>query len=382
MRRRSTLAAVPLALLAAACSKGAGGQATGPRPVSVRVAVAAERDVPIELQAVGRIVSSQSVQIRAQVSGTLTAVRFAEGQSVREGEVLFELDRKPYEAALAETQARLAQDAVRASNARDDATRYEELVKKEYVTRQQYDQAKANAAALEAQVAADEAAVMRAKLNLAYCTIRAPLSGRTGKRRVDPGNLIQAGAPEPLVTIEQVKPVFAEFSVPERSLEAVRARRGGAAPVRVRTAAGREVAGELSLVDNAVDPGTGTVLLKARLPNEDEALWPGQSIEARVRVAERAKAVVVPSSAVAAGQQGDYAFVVSSDGRAQLRIVAVDQAGEGEAVIGKGIAAGERVVVEGQLKLRPGVPIEILAEEAKPTATSTPTATQTSNAAR
>jgi multidrug efflux system membrane fusion protein len=360
------LSAACLALVLSACSKGGDAARGGaPRPVTVRVATAVEKDVPVEVSAVGRIVSSQSVQIRPQVSGELVAVRFTEGQPVRKGDVLFELDRRPYEAALAEAKARLAQDEVRAENARADAARYEELVQKEYVTRQQYDQAKANAAALGAQVTADQAAAQRAQLNLAYCTIRSPLSGRTGKRRVDVGNLVAAGAPEPLLTIEQVKPVFVEFSIPERSLGAARAR-GEAPRVRVQPAGSPELTGTVAFVDNAVDAATGTVLLKARLENEAETLWPGQTVDVRLRVGERAKAVVVPASAVAAGQQGDYAYVVAADKKAQLRNVVVEQAGESEAVIGKGIQAGETVVVEGQLRLRPGVPVEILPDEKKP----------------
>jgi membrane fusion protein, multidrug efflux system len=363
IRRLSILG---LALLAAACSKKDGG-AGGPRPVPVRAAPAVEKDVAIEVQAIGRIVSSQSVQIRPQVSGTLVAARFVEGQAVRKGDVLVEIDRRPFEAALAEAKAKLAQDAVRAENARADAARYAGLVEKEYVTRQQHEAAKANAAALTAQVAEDEATVQRAQLNLAYCTIRAPLSGRTGRLRVDPGNLVAAGAPEPLTTIEQVKPVFAEFSVPERHLAALRARSDTPPPVRIRPGGdGAEIRGTVAFIDNAVDATTGTVLLKARVANDDEALWPGQTVDVRLQVAERANAVVVPASAVAAGQQGDYAYVVTPERKAQLRPVVVEQAGEKEAVIGKGISAGELVVTEGQLKLRPDVPVEILQDEKKP----------------
>jgi multidrug efflux system membrane fusion protein len=286
---------------------------------------------------------------------------------VRKGDVLLELDARPFAAALAEAKARLAQDEARAANARADAARYAELVRREYVTRQQFEAAKAEAAALEAQVAADEAAVERARLNLSYCTIRAPISGRTGKRRVDPGNLVIAIAAEPLVTIEQVRPVFVEFAVPERTLGAVRARRDAPPPVRLRAAAGgAEIAGTLSFVDNAVDPATGTVLLRARVENEDEALWPGQTVDVKLQVAERARAVVVPAGAVAAGQQGDYAYVVTAERKAELRQVTVDLAGEGEAVIARGIAPGEQVVVEGQPKLRPGAAVEVLQDERRP----------------
>jgi multidrug efflux system membrane fusion protein len=364
MTPRPLLAVAVAAAVLAACSREGAGAAPGPRPVPVRVGVAVERDVPVELQAVGRIVSAGSVSVRAQVSGELVASRFTEGQHVRQGEVLLEIDRRPYAAAVAEAEARLAQDRVRATNAREDAARYAELVGKDYVTRQQHDAAKATADAADAQVAADAAALDRARLNLSYCTIRAPISGRTGKRRIDPGNLVVAGGPEPLVTIEQVRPVYAEFAIPERSLGALRARRASPPPVTVRAAGGAVATGVLTFVDNAVDPTTGTILLRARLPNEDEALWPGQSIEARVKVAERARAVVVPASAVASGQQGDYAYVVGPERKAQLRPVVVDVPGEREAALSSGVAAGETVVVEGQLRLRPGALVEPLADEA------------------
>lgn len=354
-----SLAAALLAALAAACSRDDGKAAAGPRPIAVRAAPAIEKDVPVEIGTVGRIIANRSVAIRAQVSGPIVAVHFTEGQTVRQGALLLELDARPYEAALLEAKARLEQDRARAENARADASRYEGLVEKEFVTRQQYESAKANAAALEAAVAADQAAIERAQLNLSYTRIRAPIGGRTGRLLVHQGNLVSANAPEPLVTLEQVKPVFVEFSVPERHVAALRQARATPPRATIRTG-GRDVEGTLVFMNNAVDATTGTILLKAEFPNEDEALWPGQTVEVALRVAERAKAVVVPASAVAAGQQGDYAYVVTAEKKAQLRPVIVEQAGEGEAVIGKGIAAGELVVTEGQLKLRPDVPVEVL----------------------
>jgi membrane fusion protein, multidrug efflux system len=363
--RTRTRIAVAVALALAGCKKGEDAGPKGPRAVVVRAARAGEKDVPIEVRAVGRIVSNQSVAIRAQTSGTLVAIHFREGQAVRKGDLLLEIDRRPYEAALAEAKARLAQDRARAENARADAARYAELVEKEYVTRQQYEQARANATALEAAVAGDQAAVDRAQLNLSYCTVRAPVAGRTGRLLVHPGNLVAAGSPEPLVTIEQIRPVYAAFSIPERHLAALRSWRTAPPAVRV-DAGGAEVTGTLDFVDNAVDPATGTILLKARLANEDEALFPGQVVDAYLRVAERAKAVVVPASAVAQGQQGDYAYVVGPDGKAALRPVVIDQAGDVETVVAKGIAAGELVVTEGQLKLRPGDAVEVIDEKATP----------------
>jgi multidrug efflux system membrane fusion protein len=357
--------AVLAAAAALACSRGEGKAAAGPRPVPVRATQAVEKDVPIELRAVGKIVSSQSVAIRPQVSGTIVGVHFVEGRSVKRGELLLEIDRRPFEAALSEAKAKLAQDLARAENARADATRYEGLVEKEFVTRQQYEAARSNAAALDAQVAADRAAVERAQLNLAYATIRSPISGRTGRLLVHQGNLVSAGAPEPLVTIEQVKPVQVEFAVPERHLPALQARRDAPPPVRLGTSAGgKEIEGTLAFVNNTVDPTTGTILLKASVANEDESLLPGQIVDVHLRIAERTRAVVVPASAVASGQRGDYAYVVNADRKVELRPVQVDQAGDTEVVIGKGVAAGEMVVTEGLLKLRPGAPVEILEERA------------------
>jgi multidrug efflux system membrane fusion protein len=360
--------AAALALAAGACSRGdakAGGAAS--RAVPIRAAAAAERDVPVEVRAVGKIVSSESVAIRAQVSGTLVAAHFTEGQAVRKGDLLVEIDRRPFQAAVSEAAARLKQDRARAENARDDANRYAGLVEKEYVTRQQYEAARANAAALEAQAAADEAALERAQLNLAYATIRAPISGRTGRLLVHAGNLVSAGTPEPLLTIEQLRPVFAEFAVPERHLAAVRARRDAPPPVAIRTStAAAPIAGELAFVNNSVDPATGTILLKARVMNEDEALWPGQLVDVSVRVAERAKAVVVPASAVASGQQGEYAYVVTPDRRVQVRPLVVEPAGETEVVVVKGLSPGEVVVTEGHLRLKPGAAVEILQGEGRP----------------
>ncbi len=357
--RALAMSFAPLLLLA--CS-GEGRKPGGPVPVRAVPAVA--KDVPVEVKAVGKIAANRSVAIRAQVSGPIVAVHFQEGQAVREGALLVEIDPRPLEAALLEATARLEQDRARAENARADAERYAGLVEKEFVTRQQYEAARANAQALQAVVLADEAAVERASLALSYARIRAPISGRTGKLLVHPGNLVTANAPEPIVTIEQVKPVFAEFSVPERHVAALRAPRASPPAAVVRTSTGQEIAGVLSFVNNAVDAATGTILLRARVPNEDEALWPGQIVEVALRLAEREKAVVVPAAAVATGQQGDYAYVIGPEQKVELRPVEVAQAGDLETVIAKGVSPGEIVVTEGHLKLRPGAAVEILKGEA------------------
>ena len=356
--------AVAALLALAACGRGdraAGRKAPG--PVGVRAERAIQKDVPVEVRAIGRIVANQSVSVRAQVAGPIVSVRFVEGQAVKKGEVLLEIDPRPYRAALAEARARLAQDRARAESARADARRFAELVQKEFVTRQQHEQATANAAALEALVAADQAAVERAALDLSYCTLRAPLAGRTGRLLLHAGNLAAAGG-APLVDIEQVKPVYAAFSIPERHLAKLQGWRRAPPPVLVRPAGGKVIAGTLDFLDNAVDPATGTILLKARLANEDEALMPGAVVDVSLRLAELRGAVVVPAAAVAQGQQGDYAYVVGPDRKAELRLVTVDQTGSAEVVISKGIAPGDLVVTEGQLKLQPGAAVEVLDEKA------------------
>jgi membrane fusion protein, multidrug efflux system len=357
--------AVLLLVAATAAGCGAGDTAAkgGPRAVPVRVATVSEKNVPVEITAVGRIVANQSVAIRAQVAGAITAVHFTEGQTVKKGALLIEIDPRPYQAALAEARARLTEERARAENARADAKRLADLVEKEFVTRQQYESARANAAALEATVAGSEAAVQRAALNLSYAAIRAPIAGRTGRLLVHSGNFVAAGATEPLVTIEQIRPVYAAFSVPERHLSALRGREASA--VRIRTGGGVDHEGKVEFIDNAVDPATGTVLVKARVTNEDEALWPGQSVDVVLRLGERMNAVVAPVAAIAAGQQGDYAYVVTAEKKVEVRPVKVALSSGGDAVVEKGLRPGEVVVTEGHLKLRPGAVVEILEERAE-----------------
>ena len=365
MNRHASIAlpaAALLAILPALATLGGckGDADAGPRPtrpVSVRMAAAVEKSAPVEVHSVGRIVSNRSVALKPQVSGLLVAARFTEGQRVAEGQVLLEIDRRPYAAALAEARARRDQERARAANLRAEATRLAELAARELIGKQEFETANANAAAAEAGAAATEAAVQRAELNLSWCTIRAPISGRTGRLLVQPGNLVSATSSDPIVTIEQTRPVFASFTIPERHLSLLR-QRGKAQAVEVRTSGGTAVTGAVDFVDNAVDPSTGTILLKARIANDDEALWPGQIVEIKVALAERAKAIVVPASAVSQGQQGDYVFVVKGDRTVELRTVSVDQILGDEAVVGRGVAAGETVVTEGQLKLVPGAKVE------------------------
>jgi multidrug efflux system membrane fusion protein len=357
MTRPARLAALAALVALAACGKGGAAAPRAVRPVLVRTAPVAVKGSPIEVQAVGRITSTRSVAIRAQVSGQLLTAHFTEGQAVRQGDLLLELDRRPFEAALAEARAALAGNVARAENARAEAARAEELVRQEFVTRQEADAARSGGVAADATVAGSRAAVQRAELNLAYASLRAPCAGRTGRILVHPGNLVAAGVQD-LVTIEQTRPVMATFSLPERHLAALRAA-GSAAAARVQPASGGpEARGPVVFIDNAVDPSTGTILVRARLGNDDEALWPGQVVQVSLQLGDRPDALVVPAAAVAQGQAGDQVWVVK-DGAAELRPVTVLQAGDQEVVVGKGLAAGEVVVIEGQLKLTPGARVQV-----------------------
>lgn len=347
--------------LALACSREPRGQRPA-RAVAVRAVAVVARDVPMEVRAVGRIVSSQSVVVRPEVSGRIVAAHFSEGQGVKAGDLLLEIDPRPYQAALAEAQARLAQDRARAGNARADASRYARLLEKSFVAEQQHATAQSEAAAQEATVAADQAAVERAELDLARCAIRAPAPGRTGRLLVHVGNTVTADAAVALLTIERRRPVRVEFAIPERHLAALRLAAGGSPPAWVRAEGGIERQGVLDFVDNAVDAATGTILLRARLANDDDALWPGQAVEVRLRLELRPGALVIPAGAVAQGQQGDYAYVVTPQRTVELRSVVVEPSGDDQFVVLKGLAAGELVVSEGQIKLTPGAQVELIAE--------------------
>jgi multidrug efflux system membrane fusion protein len=348
--------------IAPACSRPPAAEKQT-RAAVVRAVRVVERDVPIETRAVGRVVSSQSVVIKPEVSGRIVAVHFTEGQNVKAGQLLLEIDPRPYRAALAVAEARLAQDRARARNARADAERYQKLLEKSFVAEQQHATAQAEAAALEAGVAGDQAEVERAEVDLARCAIRAPAPGRTGRLLVHAGNTVSSSDAQPLLTIERRRPAYAEFSIQERYLAALRTGEGDASPATVRTDGGVERKGTLDLVENAVDAATGSVLVRAKLANEDEALWPGQVVEVRLQLELRKAARVVPASAIAQGQQGDYAYVVTRQATAEMRPVVVEPAGDDEFVVLKGLSPGELVVTDGQIKLTPGARVELLDEK-------------------
>jgi membrane fusion protein, multidrug efflux system len=331
-----------------------------PPPVPVTLAAVARQPVPFELVATGTVEPLQTVSVQPQVSGPIVRIAFREGQDVEKGQVLFQIDPRPFQAVLQRAEAILERDKAQEANARQEAARYAELVKQEYVTAQQYDQARTAAAAAAATLAASEAEVAEARLNLQYATIRAPISGRTGSLRVREGNLVRANEPTPLVTINRLRPILVRFAVPAANLPLIQERRGDDLVVRAEpVGGGRASEGALSFVDNAVDTTTGTILLKGSFPNEDGSLWPGEFVNVRLRLYVDENALTVPARAVVSGQEGSYVFVVQRDSTAATTPVqVVRQAGDVAVVSGK-LEAGQQVVTDGQLRLRQGSKVQV-----------------------
>jgi multidrug efflux system membrane fusion protein len=354
----SRLRLLSLFLPLAACTKAA---PPARPPVAVTVATAERGVAPYLVNANGLVEPVQTVAVQSQVGGVLTGVRFREGDEVKEGDVLLEIDPRPFKSALDQAQAVLARDEAQAGNARRDADRYAALVQKDYVTRSQADQAAANATAQQSVVAADRAALDNATFNLDNATIRAPISGKTGSLLVRQGNLVKPGANPPLVVINQIHPILVRFTVPDRELPNVQ-KYAAKSALRVRaTPRGDAVAeeGKLSFVDNGVDTTSGTVTLKARFENRDGRLWPGQFVAVEVELFVDPSAVLVPSSAVQVGQDGPFVFTVSTEGKAQFRNVTTGRVVGDRTVIEKGVEAGTKVVTDGQSRLVPDAHVEI-----------------------
>jgi len=367
---------MPWLLLLAACGGGAGTEPTpGARPpaavpaagVPVTVAAVTREAVPIRLTAIGTVEPPSSISVRSRVGGELLHVHFREGADVKKGEPLFDIDPRPYEAALAEAEAALERDRVRAKNLAQDVERYADLVAKDYVTREQYDRIRTDAAAAQATVAADQAAVDNARLDLDYCSIRSPITGRTGSVLVHEGNLVKANDDKPLLVILQMEPIDVRFAVPQQHLAEIRARAAAGAletSAEIPGSGAPVERGKLSFVDNAVDTATGTIALKATFANRDRNLWPGQIVRVTLDLSLEENAVVAPAQAIQTGQQGDYVFVVGPDRTVESRPVVVTRVAGNRAVIGEGLEAGETVVTDGQLRLAPGSLVAIKGETA------------------
>jgi membrane fusion protein, multidrug efflux system len=340
----------------------AGGRSRGGEAVPVMVATAVQKAVPLQIRAVGNVEPYTTVSIKSQVTGVLQQAHFKEGQDVKKGQLLFTIDSRPLEAALKQAEANLARDNAQLKNLREQVRRYAELVEKQYVSREQYDQIKTNADAAESVVDADKAAVDNAKVQLSYCYIYAPVNGRVGSLLVNEGNLIRLNDGAPLVVINQINPINVTFAVPEQHLADLKRHMASSrlkVDARFPSDEGRPEQGVLAFVDNAVDRSTGTIKLKAEFSNQERRLWPGQFVNVALTLATQGDAVVIPSEAVQVGQEGQHVFVVKEDKRVEVRPVTIGSTSEGEAIIAKGLAVGEQVVREGQFLLGPGSRVEV-----------------------
>lgn len=333
------------------------------KPVVPVTAVAViQKAVPVQIMAIGNVEAYSTVGVKSQIGGVLMRVHFKEGQDVSKGALLFTIDPRPYEAALKQAEANLSKDIAQLENAREEVRRYSELVKRGYVAQQQFDQIRTNSAALEATVNADKAAVENAQLQLKYCYIYSPLTGRTGSLISYEGNLIKANADTSMVVINQIQPIYVTFSVPEYYLGEIRKYMGGGTlKVEAFPSKGDKdpAVGRIAFIDNVVDTATGTIKLKGSFDNRDKRLWPGQFVHVALTLTVQNNAVVVPTEAVQTGQQGQFVFVVKDDLTAEVRPVVVSRTSGGESVIEKGLTPDEKVVTDGQIRLMPGAKMVI-----------------------
>ena len=395
-RPRLLAAGVAWALAASLPLAGCSDDATGkpsrtaaPPAVPVTAADALEKTVPLQLTAVGNAMPYTSVAVKSQVAGQIVQMHFKEGQDVAKGDLLVTIDPRPIEAALRQAEAALVQrqaevlqavanlerDTAQLANARVQERRYRELVERELVAREQYDQFRTSLATMESTVQADHAAVANAqasahaaqanvdnaKLQLAYTAIRAPIDGRTGNVMVQVGNVVKGNDDNPIVVINQIHPMYVSFSVPEQHLDDIKKyRAAGSLRVEVRPPHQTQTlaTGALTFINNAVDQTTATIQLKATFANTNNALWPGQFVDVMLTLTSRA-AIVVPSQAIQPGQQGPFVFVVKADQTVESRLVVVGARLGAETIVEQGLRGGERVVTDGQLRLVPGARVEI-----------------------
>ena len=331
-------------------------------PVTVTEGTVIQKTVPVQIRAIGNVEAFSTISVKSQIGGVLTGVHFREGQDVSKGALLFTIDPRPYEAALKQAEANLARDSAQYRNAQVEVQRYQELVNKGYVAQEQYDQIRTNSDALEATVNADKAQVDNARLQLKYCYIYSPITGRTGNLMANQGNLIKANADTAMVVVNQIQPIYVTFSVPEQYLNRIKDYMA-AGKLRVDAFISKEDAkperGVLTFVDNSVDMATGTIKLKGTFVNKEKRLWPGQFVDVFLTLTVQPDAVVVPSQAVQVGQSGTYVFVIKNDLTVESRPVVVDRSLDGESVIEKGLRPGEKVVTDGQLRLVPGAKVVI-----------------------
>jgi len=332
-------------------------------PVIPVTAVAVQlKTMEVRLTAIGNVEPYTTVAVKARVDGQINSVHFKEGDEVRQGALLFEIDARPFAATLKQAQANLGRDKALLDRANEQERRYKDLLAKNFISPDAYEQVRTNAETAAATVAADEATIESAKLSLEYCSIRAPVTGYAGRIQIQQGNLVRANDASTLVTINQVVPIFATFSVPEQSIADIRKYQAdGQLKVRATFPAGAHapIDGKLSFIDNTADITTGTIKLKAEFANTDKALWPGQFVNVVLTLYEQKDAVVAPSAAVQSGPAGQYVYVVKPDSTVEMRVIKVARAEGDDTVVASGLKAGEQVVTIGQLRLAPGTRVNI-----------------------
>ena len=342
--------------------------AKGPPAVPVTLATVAQQTVPVRLQAIGNVEAYLTVAVKARVDGQIVEVNFREGQALKKGEVLFRIDPRPYQATLRQAEANALRDRAARDQARSQERRYQDLLAKNFVSKEAYAQIRTNAETAEATARASQAALENARLNLEYCTIRSPLDGYVGKVLLQAGNLVRANDVNPLVVINQVRPIYVNFAVPEQYLPEVR-KRNAEAPLRVDVLpadpSAAKTEGRLVFIDNAVDPSTGTIRLRAQFDNEAAVLWPGQFVNVSVELYEQRDAIVIPAQAVQNGPDGQYVYVVGDDMLAEMRPIKVQRTDTERAIVASGLAKGERVVTRGQLRLGPKTRVRIGKQDAE-----------------
>jgi multidrug efflux system membrane fusion protein len=326
--------------------------------VPVTIAPVVKTDFPVYLNGLGTVQGFNTVVVRTRVDGQIDKVAFKEGQLVNQGDLLVEIDPRPFQATLDQAKAKKAQDEANLANANLDLQRYTKLG--EFATRQQTDTQRSTVAQLTAQIAADDAAISNAQTQLSYAAVKSPISGVTGLRQVDVGNIVNASTQTGIVTIAQIEPIAVIFTAPEEQLPYINeAQSAQALKVAALTTDGKKTLSEglLSVVNNQVDTTSGTIRLKAVFDNKNHALWPGQSVSTRLLVTTLKDATVVPDDAVNRGTEGLYAFAVNSDNKAELRKITVSRSIDGRSVVDQGLSPGERVIVAGQYKVQPGSPV-------------------------
>ncbi len=344
----------------------AGSNERSQQDIPVTAGTADTKNVPVYVEGLGTVQAFNMVSVKTRVDGQITKVFFKEGQEVKAGDQLFQIDPRPFQAALQQAQATKEKDEAQLQSAQLDLDRYAKLLPSGSQTRQSYDEQKGTVGQLQAATTADQAQIDNAQLNLDYSLIRSPIDGRTGQRMVDAGNFIQTSQNASLVTITQVKPIFVSFTVPADRLDEIR-KSQAQHPLKVIAYAMDDktalAEGDLTLIDNQVDVATGTIHLKAQFENADEPLWPGEFVNTRIVLSTRQNAVTVPTETVMQGPNGSYVYVLVKDDTAHRRNVDVAATQEGYSVISKGLAAGDQVVIEGQYRLTDGAKVKIEAPQ-------------------